>query len=543
MSAHDYVLNSPDTFLSDALAGFVAAHPDIAWQRDPGFLYRADRGDDQRVALVSGGGSGHEPMHAAMIGEGMLDAACPGLVFTSPNALQIAGATRWADRGSGVLHIVKNYTGDVMNFRIARHMLRDDVDTDHVLVADDVATESDSGPGRRGTGTTIIVEKVCGAAAARGDDLATVAEIGRRVADNARSLAVAYHACTVPGADGPTFELEPGQMEFGVGIHGEAGIDRTEKVAARQLVPRMLDPIIESLSLTRDEQVICLVNGLGAAHSLELALVFGEVAAVLEERGITIARPMVGTFVTALNMSGISITLVRADDEILSLLDEPTAAPGWSPPPTRTAALVDTTLATPDDAADDGDESPWLSAFVDRVQGSIDDLTELDQQAGDGDFGTNMQAALGHFDTPLRGSTADVLHALSTSYFVRAGGTSGAILGVLFQHLATALGENDAFTEALRDGTASALAEITDLGGAEVGDNTMVDALSPANDALAAGESLDAVADKASQGAESTRDTTASKGRASYVGENARGVVDPGALVTSWLFEAAVTRS
>ena len=538
MSTRPYVLNSPDSFITDALRGFLAANPSIAWQPDPGFLYLRHTEAD-RVAIISGGGSGHEPMHLGMIGAGMLDAACPGLVFTSPNALQIAGATRQVDRGRGVLHIVKNYTGDVMNFRIARHMLRDEVTTDHVIVDDDVATESESGPGRRGTGATIIVEKICGAAAARGDELTDVAAIGRRVVADARSFAVAYRACTVPGSSTPTFELEDEQMEFGVGIHGEAGEDRTSIVDARELVGRMLDRIADSLSLTAGDRVICLVNGLGSAHPLELSLVFGEAISNLGERGVTVERAMVGTFVTALDMTGFSITLVRVGDATLELFDAETSAPAWPSVISRPAPPTEITFAEPEDAADDGPESGWLSEFVGRVVDSLDDLTELDKQAGDGDFGTNMAAALGHFDLPLRGSDADVLHAISTSFFVRAGGTSGAVFGVLFQYLATAFDDAKEFQAALGNGASSALDEIADLGGAQVGDNTMVDALAPAVDALRDGQSLTQAADAAESGAESTRDTTASKGRASYVGENARGVVDPGALVTSWLFRAA----
>ncbi|MGC5247427.1 dihydroxyacetone kinase family protein [Gordonia sp. DT219] len=543
MSAHDYILNSPATFLNDALSGFVAAHRDIDWQPDPGFLYRADRGDDRRVALVSGGGSGHEPMHSGMIGAGMLDAACPGLVFTSPNALQVAGATRWADRGAGVLHIVKNYTGDVLNFRIARHLVRDEVATDHVIVDDDVATASESGPGRRGTGATIIVEKICGAAAAEGRKLDEVAEIGRRVAANARSIAVAYQACTVPGSSAPAFELSADEMEFGVGIHGEAGVRRTAKVDARELVNRMVDPIVDALSLVHGEQVIALVNGLGSAHQLELDLVFGEVVADLDRRGITVARPMVGTFVTALDMDGVSITLVRADDDVLALFDAPTTAPAWPYVPARAAGgPVQVTFAEPDDAADDGPECGWLSAFVERVQGSIDDLTDLDRRAGDGDFGVNMDAALGHFAIPLRGSDTEVLDTIATSFLVRAGGTSGALFGVLFRQLATSFADGRGFDESLSAGAQTALAEITDLGGASVGDNTMVDALSPAVDALADGDT-GAAAAAAERGARSTEELTAAKGRASYVGENARGVIDPGALVVSWLFRAAADHS
>ena len=543
MVTHQYAMNSADTFLTDALRGFVAAHPSIGWESDPGFLLRADRDTDEsgqpKVALVSGGGSGHEPMHAGLIGAGLLDAACPGLVFTSPNAAQVAAATRWADRGAGVVHIVKNYTGDVMNFRTARTMLADEVATDEVLVDDDVATDAGD-PGRRGTGATVLVEKVCGAAAAAGADLDEVVRLGREAAADARSMAVAYAACTVPGATGPSFDLAEDELEFGVGIHGEAGIDRIRKVAAAELVRRMDDRICAALELADGDEVVCLVNGLGAAHPLELYLVFGEVVADLGARGISVVRSMVGSYVTALDMSGFSITLLRATPQRLTLLDAPTTAPAWPRSLGGPAELTDTSTAEPADAADSGPANTWLTAFVTRVSGSIDELTELDRRAGDGDFGANMRAALAHFGDQLSGSDAEVLQALSTSYLIRAGGTSGAVFGVLFAALAEAFSRSEvAARDALADGAAEALAKIIDLGGAAVGDNTMVDALAPAADALRDGASLADAADRAEQGAESTRDIVASKGRASYVGEKARGVIDPGALVTAWLFRAA----
>ncbi|MGJ0118184.1 dihydroxyacetone kinase family protein [Williamsia sp. MIQD14] len=539
---HRYISGDPRRFLTDALAGVVAAHDHIAWEPDPGFLYRTDREGDG-VALVSGGGSGHEPMHSGLIGAGMLDAACPGLVFTSPNALQVAAATRHVDRGAGVLHIVKNYTGDVMNFRVARRLVDGEVETDHVLIDDDVATGSSSddndGPGRRGTGATVIVEKICGAAAARGDDLASVADLGRRVASGARSFSVAFAPCTVPGADRTSFDLAPDEMEYGVGIHGESGVDRIPQQPVDELVSGMLGRILDALAPEDGEPLIVFVNGLGSTHPLELGVVFDQVVRQLTARGFEVRRSLVATLVTALDMAGFSLTVVRCDDEIVELFDAPTGAPGW---PARTATSashpVDVSFAEPDDSAAEGPECGWLSAFVERVQGSIEELTDLDRRAGDGDFGTNMVAALDHLDLPLRGTEAAVARALSTSFLVRAGGTSGAVFGTLFAELATAADESDG-SGALADGVASALGEITDLGGARVGDNTLVDALAPASDALAAGASLDDVAAAAEAGAESTRDLVASRGRASYVGDRARGVVDPGALVIAWLFRAA----
>ncbi|BCI55889.1 dihydroxyacetone kinase family protein [Mycolicibacterium litorale] len=540
--AQRYIYDSVESFLPDALRGFVAANPEIAWHRDPGFLARRAPTPPGRVAVLSGGGSGHEPMHSGLIGAGLLDAVCPGPIFTSPNALQIAGATRHVHSGAGVLHIVKNYTGDMMNFRIARDIVRDEgIDTDVVVVADDVATESaGDGPGRRGTGATIVVEKVCGAAAAGGATLSEVTVLGRRVADNARSMSVALDPCTVPGSDQPSFDLGPDEMELGIGIHGESGTERTQWRPAAQIVRTLLERILGSLDVAAGERVIVVVNGLGSTHPLELGLVFGHVLEQLRAAGIPVVRALVGTMVTALDMRGVSVTVARADDEIVGLWDAPTDAPAW---PRLTAAepgeLMDTTVAEPDDAANSGPECGWLSAFVARVRGAIDELTALDRQVGDGDFGANMAAALGRFDLPLRGSDADVLDAIARSYFVRSGGTSGAVFGTLFRELSKAFAGDDDFPAALAAGTRAGLESVVELGGAQVGDNTVVDALHPANEALQQGDSLADAARAAAEGAESTRDRLARKGRASYVGEAARGAVDPGALVISWLFEAA----
>ncbi|MGE2717203.1 dihydroxyacetone kinase family protein [Mycolicibacterium litorale] len=544
--AHRYFVDSVESFLPDALRGFVAANPEVTWHRDPGFLARRTPTPPGRVAVLSGGGSGHEPMHSGLIGAGLLDAVCPGPIFTSPNAPQIAGATRHVDSGAGVLHIVKNYTGDMMNFRIARDIVHDEgIDTDVVVVADDVATESDGdGPGRRGTGATIVVEKVCGAAAATGATLAEVTALGRRVADNARSMSVALDPCTVPGAERPSFDLGPDEIEMGIGIHGESGTERTPWRPAAEIVRELLEQITGSLDLAAGDQVIVVVNGLGSTHPLELSLVFGQVLEQLRAAQVRVVRSLVGTMVTALDMRGASVTVARVDDDIVRFWDAPTDAPAW---PRLAAAepgeLMDTTVAEPDDAADTGPECGWLTTFVSRVQGAIDELTALDRQVGDGDFGANMAAALGHFELPLRGSDTEVLDAIARSYFVRSGGTSGAVFGTLFRELSKAFAESDEFGAALATGVGAGLESVVELGGAQVGDNTVVDALHPANDALQQGDSLSKVARAAAEGAESTRDRLARKGRASYVGEAARGAVDPGALVVSWLFEAAADAS
>ncbi|OZF47971.1 dihydroxyacetone kinase family protein [Rhodococcus sp. 14-1411-2a] len=542
--------NSPRTFVADALRGFVAATDDVTWHADPGFLTRRYRISDGQVALLSGGGSGHEPLHAGFIGRGMLTGACPGLIFTSPNALQVHEASKAVDSGGGVLHIVKNYTGDVMNFMIARELLQEDgIAADVVLVDDDVASESEDGPGRRGTAATIVVEKVCGAAAERGDSLQAVVALGRRTAENARSMAVALNPPTLPGADEPSFELPKEEIELGIGIHGERGTDRVSQLPAREIVEKLTEPIVDSLGLNSGETVIAIVNGLGATHPLELHLLFGELSEYLHGKGIEISRSLVGSFVTALNMGGASITLVRADDEMLELWDAPTDAPGWPNASSRGAKPVAERGAfgptfTPSDTGDrSAFVSEWIGSWAQRVLDEEPALTELDRKAGDGDFGTNMVAALEQLDLDAvkeSYSAATVFEAVSEAYLGHAGGTSGALFGIWFRQFYRTMLETEPDLAAIGQAARAGLDSITELGGARVGDKTMVDAIAPAVDALEKdGGTLQDAADAAKSGAESTNDITANRGRASYVGEAARGVVDPGALVMAWFFEAA----
>ncbi|WP_026165987.1 dihydroxyacetone kinase family protein [Corynebacterium mastitidis] len=530
--------NSPADFLPEALGGLVAAHPQARWD-ERGFVALVDRpaapgpeapaDPGPRVAVVSGGGSGHEPLHAGFLGEGMLSAVCPGLVFTSPNAVQITEATRWADRGAGVLHVVKNYTGDVMNFR----------------VAEDVATApGDEGPGRRGTAATLLVEKVAGAAAWRGDDLDAVADVAQWVADNSRSMAVALAPGHLPASGARTFDLEEGQMEVGVGIHGERGVVRDQAAPASEIVDRLLAEVAEDLRLGAGEEVILLVNGLGGTSLLELHLLFGQALAWLEGRGVTVRRSLVGNFVTLLTMAGASLTLTRATEEVVRLLDAPTTAPAWPHALGRRPRYAPAVLSAEDALPAEGEENAWLSAFVRRVQEGAGRLTELDRLAGDGDFGANMEAALGDVRLPLRGPDAAVFAGLSRRFLVRSGGTSGAVLGTLFRELARAA-ERDPSPSGLARGLERGCAAIRELGGARPGDGTLLDALQPAAEAAARvaergedaeGGLLREAYRAAVAGAERTREAVARKGRASYVGEASRGVIDPGAVLVTWLF-------
>jgi phosphoenolpyruvate---glycerone phosphotransferase subunit DhaK len=324
------LVNDPLDVVAEGLRGLARQHPDVLdVHPDPAFVARAADPDDSapRVALVSGGGSGHEPLHSGFVGAGMLDAAVPGLIFSSPTAAQVEAATRHVDRGRGVLHVVKNYTGDVMNFGIAAELVRDDgIAVGRVIVDDDLATEG-AGAGRRGTAAVVVVEKACGAAAARGASLDELVALGEQIVAGARTMALAVEPLTHPGADQTSFDLGDDEVELGVGIHGERGVGRVPFASADTLTDRLVDPLLESLALERGERVIAIVNGLGATHPLELAIVFARLGDRLDTAGVELARSLVGTFVSALDMGGVSITLVRADDTLLDLWDAPVRTP------------------------------------------------------------------------------------------------------------------------------------------------------------------------------------------------------------------------
>lgn len=322
-------LNTPESYLSDALAGLAAAHPELRVDTENGVVARASGPVEGKVGLVSGGGSGHEPLHSGFVGDGMLDAACPGEVFTSPVPDGFLAGVKAADAGRGTVLIVKNYTGDVMNAQMAAELADDEgLRVEQVLVNDDVAVEDSTfTAGRRGTGATVFVEKICGAAAVRGDDVEAVAELGRRVNAASRSFAVALTACTVPTAGRPGFDLPEEEIEVGVGIHGEPGRRREKLRSAREIVGEMMEAILQDSPLESGDEAVVMVNGMGGTPLSELYLVFGEVARVCGDKGITIARNLVGDYVTSLDMEGCSITLCRVEEGFLPLWDAPVNTP------------------------------------------------------------------------------------------------------------------------------------------------------------------------------------------------------------------------
>ena len=323
------LINTPESILEDALAGFAAAHPELTVDIPNRVITRAARPAGPKVALVSGGGSGHEPLHGGFVGPGMLDAACPGEVFTSPVPDQMLAAAKAVENGAGVVFVVKNYTGDVMNFELAAEVAAEEgLEVRTVLVNDDVAVEDSTWTaGRRGTGATVLVEKTAGALAERGAGLDEVAALGERVNAASRSFAVALTAATVPAAGKPGFDLPEDEIEVGVGIHGEPGRHREKLRPARELAAEVVETVLADHHLTAGDEVIALLNGLGATPLLELYVVYGEVAARLAERGITVARSLVGNYVTSLDMAGFSLTLTQADAQLLDLWDAPVDTP------------------------------------------------------------------------------------------------------------------------------------------------------------------------------------------------------------------------
>jgi phosphoenolpyruvate---glycerone phosphotransferase subunit DhaK len=322
-------INDPADVVKESLAGLAAAHPDLVRVDFENQIVVRRDAPTGKVAIISGGGSGHEPMHGGFVGAGMLDAACPGEVFTSPVPDQMLAATKAVDGGAGVVHIVKNYTGDVMNFKLAAELAEDeDIRVESVLTNDDVAVEDSLyTAGRRGVGITVLAEKIAGAKAAAGGSLAEVAGVARKVNENGRSFGVAFTSAWTPASPTPTFEIGPDEMEFGVGIHGEPGRRREKVRPAAEIVAQMAEAILGDLDAPSGSNVLAFVNGLGGTPTIELYVIYNELAKQLKARGLTATRSLVGDYITSLEMAGASITLLKLDDELTELWDAPVHTP------------------------------------------------------------------------------------------------------------------------------------------------------------------------------------------------------------------------
>ncbi|MEU1425558.1 dihydroxyacetone kinase subunit DhaK [Nocardia sp. NPDC005746] len=324
------LINDPADVVDAALAGMAAAHPELRVDTERRIVVRADAPRPGKVGLVSGGGSGHEPLHGGFVGLGMLDAACPGEIFTSPVPDQIQAATAAVDSGAGVLHIVKNYTGDVMNFEMAAELAAAEsgAEVRAVVVNDDVAVQDSTyTAGRRGVGATVILEKMAGAAAEQGRPLDEVVRVAEVVNACSRSMGMALTSCTVPAVGHPTFELGDAEMEIGIGIHGEPGRERVPLASARDVAGMLLEPILADLPFAAGDRALCFVNGMGGTPLIELYLMFDEVSRILRGRGIRVERSLVGPYITSLDMAGCSVTVTRLDEELTALWDAPVRTP------------------------------------------------------------------------------------------------------------------------------------------------------------------------------------------------------------------------
>jgi triose/dihydroxyacetone kinase / FAD-AMP lyase (cyclizing) len=551
------LINAPDGVVGEALDGLTLVNAGIARLAGSTTAVRSDVAavrEAGQVALLSGGGAGHEPAHAGYVGAGMLTAAVAGEVFTSPSVDAVLEAIRAVASPGGVLLIVKNYTGDRLNFGLAAELARaEGVDMETVVVADDVALAAGAGAGRRGLAGTVLVHKVAGAAAAAGQPLDEVARRAQRVAETVGTMGLALTPCTVPAAGQPGFLLEGDEIEWGLGIHGEPGVERAGLRPAREVVDRLLTAITTDRGIAAGQRVAVLVNGLGATPPMELSIVADAAVKDLRGRGIRVDRVWAGNFLTALDMAGCSISVLPVDDELLAGLDAPTAAPAW--PATVTAGEPASVEAPAGESAETGTlpaDDPLrraLEAVAEALISVRDELTELDREVGDGDLGISLArgAAAVLADCPGypgEAGPAAVLRATSATLRRSMGGTSGPLYAVMLLRAAAALPPAAPGAAEWAVAFRAAVDGVREVGGAEVGDRTMVDALAPAADAFAAAlaagtpwrDALGAAADAAAAGAASTADIRARLGRSSYLGDRVLGHPDPGAqAVALWL--------
>ncbi|MGK9164740.1 dihydroxyacetone kinase subunit DhaK [Inquilinus limosus] len=553
------LINNPRHVLREMLEGFVDLHSGLALLEEEAVVFRADLPvpASRPVALVSGGGSGHEPAHAGYIGPGMLAAAVAGDVFTSPSVDAVLAGIRAAAGPAGAVLVVKNYTGDRLNFGLAAELARDEgIPVEIVVVADDVALRDTVEPARRrGIAGTVLIHKVAGAAAAAGRPLAEVAAIARAAAADLGTMGVALGGCTVPTNGRPGFTLGDNEIELGLGIHGEAGVRRGPMQPADALVAEMLEAIVSDRGLAQGDRVVLLVNGLGATPPMELAIVARAALAELAARGIAVERAWAGNFLTALDMPGCSLSLLKLNDERLALLDAPAQAPAWPgggrigpkrripaplPPPAVEIEVVPSPIAPALKAAG--------LAVADALIKAEPYLTDLDTRAGDGDLGASMVRAAEAIQALPDSAWADPSGALATvgDALRRAiGGSSGPFYATALLRASRRLsGEATPTPAAWAEAFTIAVEAIAELGGAKPGDRTMLDALHPAAEAFSAGlaegkspeEAWAACVAAAEAGTDATARMLPRLGRASYLGERAIGVPDAGAAAAlTWL--------
>lgn len=543
------LINDPSHVVREALEGLVLAQSGAALLGDRLIVVQADRlvTDENRsrvpVALVSGGGAGHEPAHAGYVARGMLTAAVSGDVFSSPSVDAVLDAIRAVTGEAGCLLVVKSYTGDRLNFGLAAEIARaEGMRVEVVVVADDVAIEaSDANAGRRGLAGTVLVHKVAGAAAEAGRSLADVVETARTVIDRVGTMGVGLSSVTLPSVGRPSFELGDDEIELGLGIHGEPGVSRTTLEPADDLVADLVDRILADRGIAAGDRVVALVGSSGATPPMELSIVTRAVAVVLAEHRVELARIWQGLVMTSLDMAGVSVTLLPLPTgggaELLELLDAPTSSLAWpgrassQGPRIEIRELPRATTEEPPHHDHDVGVRTAIDAACAALLAEEDELTRLDQVVGDGDLGAALaRGARAWLAQPGEGSAAQQLRRLADQVRREVGGTSGPLYAIGLLRTSEALAGGADWPDAFTAGVTA----ISDLGGAEVGDRTMIDALRPA--AFVADQGIDAALEAAREGAEATRQQIARRGRSSYLGDRVVGHPDPGAVaVTVWL--------
>ncbi|GAA2459250.1 dihydroxyacetone kinase family protein [Actinomadura vinacea] len=557
-----HVFNAPADFKEEFVSGLAAAYGRYV-ERVPGASAVMRRGGPRpgRVSLIIGGGSGHYPAFAGVVGDGLATAAVIGDIFTSPSAEQAYRTVRAVDSGAGVLFSYGNYGGDVMHFGLAELRARSEgADVRTVLVTDDIASAPpERAADRRGIAGDFLVFKAAGAAAERGDSLDEAERVAGKANDRTRTLGVAFAGCTFPGRDEPLFTVDPARMEIGLGIHGEPGVRTVDRLTASELAYALVGPLLAERPAGAGDEVALILNGLGGTKYEELFVLYADVARLLAAEGLRVRGPEVGELVTSLDMAGCSLTLGWLDEELAELWDAPADTPAF-----RRTAAASTVAAPPAPApVPDGDARPGAGAapastrlvrdvldrMRDRVTAGETELAGLDAVAGDGDHGAGMCRGLkAAADAAARGGeeAGPVLVAAGAAFADRAGGASGALWGVLLDRLGTAL-TGGTGSGAVAAGLRSGAVEMMRLGRSAPGDKTLLDALVPFLDVLeerlAAGDGLPAAwtaaLPAAADGAAATAALVTRRGRAAALGERGRGTPDPGAVSLTWCLEEA----
>ncbi len=576
------IINTPETFVYDMCHGLALAHPELEFVEQYKVV-KKKAVNRNKVQLISGGGSGHEPAHAGFVGKGMLDAAVCGDVFASPSQIQVYNAIKQTKSNKGTLLIIKNYSGDCMNFNNAAQLAKEDIDglqIDAVYVNDDIAvTDSLYTVGRRGVAGTVFVHKIAGAAAEMGKSLEEVKAIAQKTIDNVRSLGFALTSCTVPAKGTPTFDIGDDEMEFGVGIHGEPGRTREKIQSADQLAKRIVKDLIADLKVKKGDEVSLLINGFGGSPLQELYLFNNSVSKELAKAGVKIYRTFVGNYMTSIDMAGASVTILKMDDELKAHIDYPVDAPAFKIYSTEAVQSVAEDLATGsvdavehDDAVYEVEGEPVIAdvintagmvALVDKMADIIIEnevhFCDMDSVAGDGDFGMSIAKGFKQlkkdWKSRKKGNIGEFLKSASEIIMEYCGGASGPIWGSAFRGAGKAAGDvKEIDLKQLAEIMQAAVKAIQETGersfgrGAVVGDKTLIDALVPAADSLSAsavkGEALIDAMDKAAkaavEGAEATKKIAARMGRAGTVGERSIGHPDAGAYGLGVIFTELV---